>query len=167
MKVAVLSDIHDNIWNLEKVLQDLRDRRAGALLFLGDFCAPFTLAQIAEGFTGPIHAVFGNNDGDPYLLTTIAGGFDHVSLHGHMAEIQIGGRRIALNHYPDVSRRLAESGAYDAVFSGHNHERQIETVGETLWANPGEVMGRFGICSYGIYETSTNAFEHVIVERAE
>jgi uncharacterized protein len=54
MKIAVLSDIHDNIWALERLLEDLQ---ADVLIFCGDFCAPFTLAQIAEGFSGPIHVV--------------------------------------------------------------------------------------------------------------
>ncbi|TVR68836.1 MAG: YfcE family phosphodiesterase, partial [Spirochaetaceae bacterium] len=67
MTIAVLSDIHDNIWNLEKALVQVKDQRAEVLLFLGDFCAPFTLAQIAEGFSGPVHAIFGNNDGDTFL----------------------------------------------------------------------------------------------------
>ncbi|MDD3826348.1 MAG: metallophosphoesterase family protein, partial [Anaerolineae bacterium] len=54
MKIAVLSDVHDNIWKLEKLLASLE---ADALVFCGDFCAPFTLAQIAEGFGGPVHVV--------------------------------------------------------------------------------------------------------------
>ncbi|MFN2183884.1 MAG: metallophosphoesterase family protein, partial [Anaerolineae bacterium] len=50
MRVAILSDIHDNIWRLETLLAGLE---ADALIFCGDFCAPFTLAQIGEGFEGP------------------------------------------------------------------------------------------------------------------
>ncbi len=161
MLIAVASDAHDNIWNLECALSDMRGRGAEALLFLGDFCAPFTLAQMAEGFAGPIHAVFGNNDGDPFLLATIAGRHGHVRLHGLMAELELGGRRIALNHYPQIALRLAESGAYDAVFSGHDHKRAVQTVGKTLWADPGELMGRFGSPSWGLYDTDGNRFEHV------
>ena len=68
MRVAIVSDIHDNIWKLETLLSGLE---ADAILFCGDFCAPFTLAQIAEGFEGPVHAVFGNNDGDQLLLARL------------------------------------------------------------------------------------------------
>lgn len=161
MRIAVTSDIHDNIWNLERALSDINARAIDALLFLGDFCAPFTLKQIGDGFAGPIHAVFGNNDGDPFLLSTIAAGFDHVGLYPQLAELELGGRFVALNHYPEIARRLAQSGAYDAVFSGHDHTRNIERVGETLWANPGEIMGRFGDASYGIYDTGADSFEHV------
>jgi hypothetical protein len=165
MKIAVTSDIHDNIWNLERALGDINERGLEALLFLGDFCAPFTLKQIADGFRGPVHAIFGNNDGDQFLLSHIAAGYDHVSLYAYLAELELAGRRVALNHYPEIARRLVESGAYDAVFSGHDHTRYIETIGETLWANPGEIMGRFGDASYGIYDTEANGFEHVELGR--
>ncbi|MFO8064459.1 MAG: YfcE family phosphodiesterase [Spirochaetota bacterium] len=161
MRIAVTSDIHDNIWNLERALKDIDERGPEAFLFLGDFCAPFTLKQIAEGFSGPVHAIFGNNDGDEFLLSNVASGFGHVSLHGPFAELELDGKHVALNHYPEIASRLAQSGAYDAVFSGHNHTRHIETVGSTLWANPGELMGRFGDASYGIYDTATDTFEHV------
>ena len=161
MLIAVAADIHDNIWNLERALTAMKEREVEGLLFLGDFCAPFTLKQIAEGLAGPIHVVFGNNDGDPFHLSRIAAGFAHVALHGQLAELSLGGRTIALNHYPEIARRLAESGAYDAVFSGHNHERQLERIDRTVWANPGEIMGRYGAPSWGLYDTARGTFEHI------
>lgn len=161
MRIAVMSDTHDNIWNLAEALRLVNEERAAVLLFLGDFCAPFTLAQIAEGFAGPIHAVFGNNDGDPFLLSQVAARFAHVTLHGQYAELEYGGRRIAINHYPDIARRIAESGMFDAVFYGHDHTRHSEMVGRTLLANPGEVMGRFGEPTFGVYETESGTFTHV------
>lgn len=161
MTIAVLSDIHDNIWNLDRALSQLPTYKPEVLLFLGDFCAPFTLAQLAEGFSGPIHAVFGNNDGDPFLLSRIAGKYPHVTLHGHMADLELDDCRIALNHYPDIARPIALSGQYAAVFSGHDHKRYQEQLGETLWANPGEIMGRFGEPSFGIFDSATGSFEHV------
>ena len=93
MKFAICSDVHDNVWALAKALPLMEE--ADSLLFLGDFCAPFTLVQIAEGFSRPIHVVWGNNDGDKWLLTKQASRFDHVSLHGEMADLQIGGKRVA------------------------------------------------------------------------
>lgn len=161
MTIAVFSDIHDNIWNLETALTRLRDFGPERLFFLGDFCAPFTLAQLAEGFSGPIDVVFGNNDGDTYLLTTIAGQHDHVTLHGQLAHLDVDGQAVALNHYPDIAEGLAAAGTWDAVFSGHDHRKYVRTVGKTLWANPGEVMGRFGEPSFGIWDTTAGTFTHV------
>jgi hypothetical protein len=155
MQVAVISDVHDNIWKLETVLQSINESGAKVLTFCGDFCAPFTLKQIADGFSGPVHAVFGNNDGDKWLLSQIAAGADHVTLHGELAELTLDGRRIAVNHYPHIALRLAASGHYDAVFFGHSHERHLAQINDTLLLNPGEVMGRFGPATFALYDTET------------
>ena len=152
MRIAVLSDIHDNIWVLKDLLAGLQ---ADALLFCGDLCAPFTLAQIAEGFGGPVHVVFGNNDGDKLLLSRVASRFSHVTLHGDLAELDLDGRRVAVSHYPQVGRALAQSGVYDLVCYGHNHESTVEQVGATVLVNPGEVMGRLGRSTYAVYDTAT------------
>ena len=153
MLVAVLSDVHDNIWNLERALSMLDG--AGAMLFCGDFCAPFTLQMMADGFAGPIHCVLGNNDGDALLLAQIAAKADHVTIHQGVGQLELGSKRLAMAHYPMIGAALARSGDHQAVFSGHTHRVKIETVGPTLWANPGEVMGRYGEPGFGLYDTDS------------
>jgi len=37
MKIAILSDIHDHIWNLEKVLKELSMTNIEAVIYCGDF----------------------------------------------------------------------------------------------------------------------------------
>jgi len=160
MRIAILSDIHDNIWKLEEVLKAVNEAGAEALLFCGDFCAPFTLAQIAEGFSGQVHCVFGNNDGDKFLLSQVAGKFPHVTLHGELARLELDRRRIAVNHYPEIARELAGSGHFDLVCFGHNHKAEITREGQTLLVNPGEVMGRFGRSTFALYDTETGEARH-------
>lgn len=162
MKVAILSDVHDNIWTLAALLNGLQ---ADALIFCGDFCAPFTLRQIAEGMTGPIHVVFGNNDGDQLALARVASKFKHVTLHGHFAELEMDGRQVAVTHYPEIGRALARGGTYDLVCHGHSHERVIERHNHTLRVNPGEVMGRLGTPTYALYDTLTGEAEIVALPR--
>jgi len=153
MKIAILSDIHDNIWKLEEVLKELGE--AQELIFCGDFCAPFSLGMLAEGFRGPIHVVFGNNDGDKLLLSQVAAKAGNVTLHGEFAELELGGRTIAAIHYPAIAAGLAASGRYDLVCCGHSHKYEAKRVGRTMLLNPGEVMGRFGLSTYAIYDTET------------
>jgi uncharacterized protein len=162
MKVAILSDIHDNVWTLATLLDGLE---AEELIFCGDFCAPFTLRQIAEAFAGPVHVVFGNNDGDQLLLARVASQFGHVTLHGHFAELELGGRQVAVTHYPEIGKALARGDTYDLVCHGHSHERVIKRHGRTLRVNPGEVMGRLGASTYAIYDTETGEAEIVDVKR--
>lgn len=162
MKIAICSDIHDNIWKLERALPGMS--QADALIFCGDFCAPFTLTQLAQGFKGPVHAVLGNNDGDPRLLLQMAEKAGNVALHGQIAEIQLGGARIAINHYPEIARGLASSGIYDIVCYGHNHTLNQEQFGKTLLLNPGEIMGRFGRSTYMVLDSASQGVTIVEVE---
>jgi len=163
MRIAVLSDCHDNVWNLQRLLPELGD--AGLLVFCGDFCAPFTLDMIAAGFPGPVHVTLGNNDGDVFLLTQIAARHPHVTLAAPFGEVEVEGQRLAFVHYPPFGEGLAALGRYDAVFVGHSHVPEARTVGRTLLANPGEVMGRFGEPGYGIYDTETRTFTARRLER--
>jgi len=165
MRIAVLSDIHDNIWALEQTMQEVAG--ADALIFCGDFCAPFSLALMAEKFRGPIHAVAGNNDGDMLLLMRNAAKAGNVTLHGPFAELTLGGRRIFVTHYAQLGEGMAASSLYDLVCCGHNHQPEIRRIGSTLLLNPGEVMGRYGHSTFGMYDTSTGEAELHEIKRGD
>lgn len=139
MKVAVLSDVHDHVWNLRAALASLGD--ADALVFCGDFCSPFVVALLAEGFAGrPVHAVFGNNDGDLFRIAQTAARHDHVRLEGEVFTGELGGLRVAANHFPDIALELARSGSFDLVCFGHDHRFRAERAG-ALAVNPGTLLG--------------------------
>jgi putative phosphoesterase len=159
MKIAILSDVHDNIWTLARVLEAVNQSGAGALIFCGDLCAPFTLKQIGEDFEGAVHAVLGNNDGDALFLSKVANGLDNVSLHGPFAYLELDGRRVAVNHYPPIAQDQARCGQYDLVCHGHDHLANVERFGDTLLVNPGEVMGRLGQSTFALYDTVTGKAE--------
>ncbi len=155
MRIAICSDIHDNIWKLEAALPGMNE--ANVLIFCGDFCAPFTLTQLGRGFEGPVHAVLGNNDGDQRLLLTKAEEVGNVELHGQFTELELGGLRVAVTHYPDIARGLAAGDRYDVVCYGHDHTLHEERVGGTLLVNPGEIMGRFGRSTYMLLDTTSRS----------
>jgi putative phosphoesterase len=157
-KIAILSDTHDNIANLDRALEQVRASEAGVLLHCGDLCAPFMLSRIAQGFTGPVHIIFGNNDGDGRLLQSIAAKHPQVTLHGVYAEIEVGNRTVAMIHYPEPARRIAQSGQLDLVCYGHNHQRHHERMGRSHLVNPGELLGMYGVTTWGLYDTSAHTY---------
>ncbi|MBN1402348.1 MAG: metallophosphoesterase family protein, partial [Anaerolineae bacterium] len=108
---------------------------------------------------------WGNNDGDKLHISASVEGHGNVHIHGEFAELALDGRRIALTHYPHLARALAVGQQYDLVCYGHNHERAIRWEGRTLLVNPGEVMGRFGVSSWAVYDTESGRAE--IVERLD
>lgn len=163
MKVAVISDTHDNWPNLDRACNALNGLGIRVLLHCGDVCAPLTLRRLAAAFQGRIHLVLGNVDGDPFLMVTRTTEFPHLHHHGaELGEIEIDGRKIALQHYPTLARGLALTGKYDAVFFGHDHtcrQEVLEAGGrQVLLANPG-LLGDMGKApSLGLYETADNSF---------
>ncbi len=161
MKIAIMSDIHDNVWNLGPALETIGD--SGALICSGDLCSPFIVDLMADGFPNQIHIVFGNNDGDQYRITNNAIKYDgRVIVHGEFAELNLAGKRFAVNHYPNIARSIAESGDYDVVCCGHNHVYGVEHVDNTLLINPGAIMGYDGVnkeeipSTFIIYDTESS-----------
>jgi uncharacterized protein len=68
-------------------------------------------------------------------------------------------------HYPEIAKKLAESGNYDAVFYGHTHRPWEETIGSCRLVNPGELAGqRYKPC-FAIYDTETDKLELKILEK--
>jgi len=166
MKIAILSDIHDNVWKLAGALTAVGG--ADALICCGDLCSPFIVHQLGRGFAGPIHIVFGNNDGDLYRISANARHYEHIRLAGELFRGEFDGQRFAVNHYDMIARSLAASGEFDVVCYGHNHVFDIARVGETLAINPGTIMGaafapdgaRLDVPStFVVYETRTGHAE--------
>lgn len=162
MRVAILSDIHDNVWKLAAALDAVRD--SDVLLCCGDLCSPFIVHQLGRGFPGPIHIVFGNNDGDLFRIAVNARHYQNIRLHGELFRGEFDGHRFAMNHFDGIARTLAASGEFDVVCYGHNHVFDIARIGRALTINPGAIMGatfapdgmRTDVASsFVIYETST------------
>ncbi len=155
MLLAILSDTHDNLQNLNRALPHMQE--ADAVLHCGDICSPFTLKRLAEGVAGkPVHVVWGNNDGDKRMLATIAAQAGNVTLHGEFADFAIAGFRIAMSHYPEVARAVAAAQQHDLVCYGHNHLAREERLGNTLLLNPGELTGVLtGRATLALLDTET------------
>ena len=161
MKIAIISDIHDNIWNLAAAKPALL--KSDAMICCGDLCSPFVVGMLAEDFEDrEIHIVFGNNDGDLFRITQNASKFPKVHLYSGFCAISLGDKRFAVNHYPEIALTIAQAGNHDVVCYGHDHAFNIGTEGNTLIINPGTLMGYSPIkkenvpATFVIYDTETN-----------
>lgn len=162
MKLAVLSDVHDNAHNLVLALEQINKMQdIKQIYFLGDFCGA-AIANLFCSSTIPVYAIWGNNDGDKCLITKFAAkpdtnlevGFDTYDV------VEIDGKKLFLTHFPMLAKPMARSGDFDAVFYGHNHLKNKERIGDCLVLNPGEVGAyKTGKPSFAIYDTITNDAE--------
>ena len=138
MRIAILSDIHDNLWNLAVAIEAVQD--ADVLICCGDLCSPFVIDELSK-FPRDIHIVFGNNDADLYRITSKAGKKPNCHIHGELFQQVFDGKRFAVNHFDYLAKPMAKSGDYDVVCFGHNHEFEIAREGSCLLINPGPIMG--------------------------
>jgi len=155
MIIAIISDSHDNIWNLRKAVKIIRAENTGMIIHCGDFVAPFMLKEL-EASEIPVHGVFGNNDGDQYLLTKMAlTAFKSITLHGLIGRVDVDGFKISFTHYGEIAEGLVASGESKLVCYGHSHTFAEKQMGNTLLLNPGEIMGKEGSPGFCLLDTAT------------
>lgn len=166
-RIALFADSHDRLDFLRQALREANEAGATHLIHAGDLCAPFVIAELAQAFSGPIHIVFGNNDGDGRLCAQVAAKFEHVHLHGPYFEGELDGVKVAVIHYPEPALRIAQSGALDLVVYGHDHTPHHSMHGDCHLVNPGELMGRLHAPSWGLFEAASLSYTRTeLAERA-
>jgi len=89
--------------------------------------------------------------------------YKHTQIFKNHGEIKIAGKSIAFVHYPDIAKKLAESGKYDFVFYGHTHKPWEETAGKCKMLNPGNVANELYPPTFAVWETENDKFELVRV----
>jgi putative phosphoesterase len=162
MQIAVLSDSHDNIWKLDSAFSLMKD--ADVLIHCGDLCSPFVIKRLGDACQGrPVHIVWGNNEGDVRLICQMASKYEGITLHGDFAQLDIGGLRVAVNHYPEIARGLAASGHFDLACYGHDHTAHESRVADCTLLNPGELMGMYGKSTFALFDTFSRNVEIIEV----
>ncbi len=146
MKVCIVSDSHDRGEMLARAIETAAGEGAEAVIHCGDLVGGNTLREsLRLGL--PIHAIHGNNLGDPVALARMAHRSDGtLTYYGEYASISLGGRRIFVTHYPHYGHAMACTGDYDLICCGHSHETEVRTQphiggGDTWLVNPGTVAG--------------------------
>jgi putative phosphoesterase len=146
MKICIVSDSHDRGPLLANAIGEARELGAELVIHCGDVIGTNTLKASLK-FGLPIHAVHGNNLGDPVAIARLACNSDGLlHYHGNDATLEIGGRRVFITHYPHIGRAFACAGEHDLVCCGHSHEPLVTSEpnikGGTTWmVNPGTVAG--------------------------
>ena len=165
MKIAIISDSHDNLPNFKKAGSWLKREKVKLLIHCGDICAPIVLKESLRGFSGKVHVIFGNTDGDQYRITKISEEFPNIIVHGELGKIKVAGKKIAFVHFPEFARGLAATQKYDLVFYGHTHKPREERVGKCKLVNPGNVAGLFHKATFAVYNTETDKLEIKSLEK--
>jgi len=159
MKIAIISDTHDNLENLKRVLEKIKKERVNIILHCGDVASKETLKFLFQNFKGRVYLVLGNMDKDYELDKENLEEFSQLEFSSDIKEIEIENKKIAFCHRPEIAQNLAKSQKYDYVFYGHTHKPWMENIGQTKLINPGNVAGLFYRPSFAVCDLKTGKTE--------
>lgn len=166
MKLAIISDSHDNIPNIEKFALWAERNSVKALIHCGDLASGEVLELLVKKFTGDIYLVYGNMDAnyrDEIYIT--ADNLPSVRVFGDTGELNIEGIKIAFCHFPEEAKKLASTGKYNLVFYGHTHKPWMETLSNNCQLiNPGTLGGVFNKATFAVYDTVTGKLDLKVLE---
>jgi hypothetical protein len=170
MLVAIISDIHNNEVNLEKVLTYCKKNGIKTIICCGDLASLETLDFLNDNFPGNILYTFGNADYDDLRDLDTQKKYKNVYLFKNFGEAVIEKKNVAFTHFPDTAKSLARTGKYNFVFYGHTHkpwivsaEAMTDEKKKYMMLNPGNVAGEIYPPTFAVWETKNNKFELVRV----
>jgi len=160
MKFVIISDIHDNLVNLEKCLNWGRGQGAVNAICCGDMVNAETLKYLAESFK-TIYLVRGNLE--IYDEAEIKK-YNYINYLGRFGAFELDGKTIGLCHEPWFIKKVLALKKCGIIFYGHTHEPWIEEKDGVTLVNPGTLGGVFNKASFAVYDSDNGKLELKILE---
>lgn len=148
MKLAIISDIHDNLQYLTSCITYCKKQKIEIVLCCGDITNNETVKKLGD-FKIPVYTIRGNADiFDDKVISTVS----LVHYLGRTGEVVLDNKKIGLCHEPFFFNDLLPNG-YDVIFYGHTHKPWIETKEKTHIINPGALNGMPSSSTFAVWDT--------------
>ena len=137
MRIGVVSDTHNNLKNVRKIVELFNAHEVDRVIHTGDISQAKTLDVLAD-LQAPLFGVFGNNDQERSALehSIARHGFTFQDPPMHLEWFQ---RRIIVVHDPqEFAEHLTNQ---DLALHGHTHRYRLEQSAKQTIFNPGECAG--------------------------
>ena len=140
MIVGVVSDTHNNIKNIKKIIDLFNETQVELVIHTGDISKAETLKIFSE-LNAPLVGVYGNNDRIEEGLEEVCVEYNFNFQEPPLA-FKLEGKKIVVFHEPDLIKEyIMEHEDTDLVLHGHTHRYKEEKIEKTLYFNPGESAG--------------------------
>ncbi len=162
MKIGIVSDTHNNLRNVHRIVELFNDSGVDRVIHTGDITQAKTLDIFAH-LDMPMYGVYGNNDeGERESLAAA------VAAHGFVFQeppfvLEWHKRSIMVVHDPLEFEGHLTSG-HELALHGHTHlyryeETRVEGIRQVIF-NPGECAGHMkGFNAIGVLDLETLAAE--------
>lgn len=154
MRIGVVSDTHNQLANVARIVELLNAAGVERVVHTGDITQARTLEVLAR-LDAPLVGVYGNNDrGERQALEEAAARLS-IELTEPPLGLELGGRRIVVVHDPrDLER--AFGAEHHVALHGHTHRRTLERDAGRLVFNPGECAGHVaGLNAVGVLDLAS------------
>jgi len=154
MKIAIISDVHDNLINLQKALNIIKKEQIDTVFVLGDLGNIDSLNFLKKNFTKKIYFVIGNADID---LDEVE--IENVKIFKKIGLIQIENINFLIIHNIGQLQKKDIQEKTDCVFYGHTHkpwisDSKIKNDKIIKLINPGNIAGIHYDPTLATYDTS-------------
>ena len=140
MKIAIISDTHDNISNVQAVRQLILAEGVDAIVHCGDLTDASVLGYFGDF---QLYYTFGNCDLAGIIRDELHLQGDRIQT-GYDLSLNLNGKRVYVTHghIDGYLEKAIASGNYDYIFHGHTHQFIDELSGKTRIINPGALGGK-------------------------
>ncbi len=140
MKIAIISDTHDNTPAIVWIIEYLNDHNIEIALHAGDMINPGILYRFRDHYQGHLHFVFGNNDGEKALAERRSNIIENITCHLEEMRLEIDNKKFFMHHYSSISESVAKSEEFDVCIGGHDHKYRVLQYGKSLFVNLGNTV---------------------------
>ncbi|NTU98987.1 YfcE family phosphodiesterase [Candidatus Falkowbacteria bacterium] len=162
MKIAIISDIHDNVVNLEKCLKWCQSEGISTIVCCGDVTNAETVDFMASNFKGMIHLIMGNADNYDDAILNRYSNIKNYDRKG--GKLFFGDTKVGFCHEPYHIKHLFHQAKFDIVFYGHTHKPWESDENGVRLINPGTLGGVFYKASFAVWDTETSELTLKILE---
>ena len=160
MKFLIISDIHDNLVNLEKCVKWGRSQGVEDAICCGDVANGETLAFMAKNFK-TIFLVRGNLE--LYDEAEVKK-YQNINFLGRLGVFEVDNKIVGLCHEPWHIKSVLSLKKCDLIFYGHTHEPWIGEKDGVTAANPGTLGGVFTKATFAVWDSESGGLELKILE---
>ena len=140
MNIGVVSDTHNNLKNIEIIINLFNDEKVPLVIHTGDISNANTLEQFSK-LNSELIGVYGNNDRNESGLKEVAHK-NNFQFQEPPRRLSLLDREIVIFHEPDnIDEFLSENKLINVVLYGHTHRYENNIKNGVLYFNPGESAG--------------------------
>ena len=161
MFIGVISDTHNNIKNIDKIISLFNNEKVDLVIHTGDITKAETLKKFSL-LNCPLAGVFGNNDRSEVGLQEVCDE-NNFNFQEPPLSLKLDKLRVVVFHEPDIiNHYIKNHKEVDIILHGHTHRYREETIKDTIYFNPGESAGFLeGKSALGLIDTKNLSIKRI------